>query len=453
MADSKITALGSIGTGTDPANDQLVIVDVSDVLPTGMATTGTTKRVGLNQLLSSSPTATGAFSVTGLVTAGSAAVTGAATVGTTLGVTGNLTVGTNALIVFPATNRVLINQSTALQGDSLEISAKSDGGTISLFGRASDNGATLTFRANGATTAKASFTANDSGLTIRTGTVERYNIDTTGVSTWSVAGTTAMTLNSTGLGIGVSPVYKFHAVVTSGAVGAFRATTAAIARLLVGNTVEDVELKVNANGDGQLTANASKYLGLGSGGINDRVILDVSGNLLVGTTGALSSGSTFQNLGTSRQVLTLKGDAFGSYTAGIWNASTTNDGLFVYFGTEASLTVRGGISYNRAGGLVAYNTTSDYRAKDIIGPVSNSGSLIDSLKVYVGKMKGATIERPMLIAHEAQAVAPYAVTGVKDEVDADGKDKYQQMDVSSFVPLLIAEIQSLRARVQTLETR
>ena len=88
MADSKITALASIGTGTDPANDQLVIVDVSDVLPTGMATTGTTKRVGLNQLLSSSPTATGAFSITGLVTAGSATITGAATVGTTLGVTG-----------------------------------------------------------------------------------------------------------------------------------------------------------------------------------------------------------------------------------------------------------------------------------------------------------------------------------------------------------------------------
>jgi hypothetical protein len=73
--------------------------------------------------------------------------------------------------------------------------------------------------------------------------------------------------------------------------------------------------------------------------------------------------------------------------------------------------------------------------------------------VYVGKMHGATIERPMLIAHEAQEVAPYAVTGTKDEVDADGKDKYQQMDVSSFVPLLIAEIQSLRARVQTLEAR
>jgi hypothetical protein len=48
MPDSKITALASIGTGTDPANDPLVIVDVSD--PT-MAGSGTTKKVTLNQLL------------------------------------------------------------------------------------------------------------------------------------------------------------------------------------------------------------------------------------------------------------------------------------------------------------------------------------------------------------------------------------------------------------------
>ena len=209
------------------------------------------------------------------------------------------------------------------------------------------------------------------------------------------------------------------------------------------------------------TAGAYKWFtstaGAGTAGdavsLTQAMTLDASGNLLVGTTSALASGSTFQNLGASRQVLTLKGDDFGSYTAGVWNASTTNDGLFVYFGTETSLTVRGGISYNRGGGLVAYNTTSDYRAKDIIGPVSNSGSLIDSLKVYVGKMKGATIERPMLIAHEAQEVAPYAVTGTKDEVDAEGKPKYQQMDASALVPLLIAEIQSLRTRVQTLEAR
>jgi hypothetical protein len=180
--------------------------------------------------------------------------------------------------------------------------------------------------------------------------------------------------------------------------------------------------------------------------------LDASGNLLVGTTGTLvSSVSRFRVSATAVPAIDAKTTSAPEAVADLWNSATTGNNTFARFWSEATSTLRGFIDYDRAGGLVRYNTTSDYRAKDIIGPVSNSGSLIDSLKVYVGKMHGATIERPMLIAHEAQMVAPYAVTGTKDEVDADGKDKYQQMDVSSFVPLLIAEIQSLRTRVAALE--
>ena len=135
-----------------------------------------------------------------------------------------------------------------------------------------------------------------------------------------------------------------------------------------------------------------------------------------------------------------------------WNQATSGDNLFVDFYTEGgSGTQRGSIDYNRTGGLVRYNTTSDYRAKDIIGPLQNVGETIDGLKVYEGMMKGATESRPMLIAHEAQEYAPYAVSGVKDEVNEDGTPKYQQIDVSSLVPLLLAEIQSLRARVAQLE--
>ena len=84
MADSKITALTAL-TAADPINDMFPAVDVSD---TSMAASGTTKRISINNILSSSPTASGALTVTGLVTAGSATITGAATVGTTLGVTG-----------------------------------------------------------------------------------------------------------------------------------------------------------------------------------------------------------------------------------------------------------------------------------------------------------------------------------------------------------------------------
>ena len=83
MADAKISALTNL-TAADPTNDMIPIVDVSDTPPAS----GNTKRISINNILSSSPTASGALTVTGLVTAGSATITGAATVGTTLGVTG-----------------------------------------------------------------------------------------------------------------------------------------------------------------------------------------------------------------------------------------------------------------------------------------------------------------------------------------------------------------------------
>jgi hypothetical protein len=75
MADSKITALTAL-TAADPVNDMFPVVDVSD---TSMAASGTTKRISANNILSSSPTASGALTVTGLVTAGSATITGALT--------------------------------------------------------------------------------------------------------------------------------------------------------------------------------------------------------------------------------------------------------------------------------------------------------------------------------------------------------------------------------------
>jgi hypothetical protein len=176
------------------------------------------------------------------------------------------------------------------------------------------------------------------------------------------------------------------------------------------------------------------------------------GDLLVGTT---STGGklTVEQTGSNANGAIITNQTYNYQTLGLHNTATANDNLWVTFGTEASFTTRGSIDYNRAGGLTRYNTTSDYRAKDIIGPVTDPGAQIDALKVYSGKMHGATIERPMMIAHEAQQVAPYAVSGVKDEVNEDGTPKYQQMDHASLVPLLIAEIQSLRARVAQLEAK
>ena len=175
--------------------------------------------------------------------------------------------------------------------------------------------------------------------------------------------------------------------------------------------------------------------------------LDSSGTLLVGTTSANGRITSDGTSNSSNQAVWAKNiDATGSAATYVaWNAATTGNPLFVDFYTETSATRRGTISYNRAGGLVAYNTTSDYRAKDISGPVVDSGALIDSVPVYMGKMKGATQERPMFIAHETPE---YAHTGEKDAVDADGNPVYQQMDASALIPVMWAEIQSLRARLK-----
>ena len=67
-------------------------------------------------------------------------------------------------------------------------------------------------------------------------------------------------------------------------------------------------------------------------------------------------------------------------------------------------------------------------------------------------MNWGSIEYPMMIADEAQQITPYCVTGQPNAVDEKGKPIYQQLDYSALVPLLLAEIQSLRARVAALET-
>ena len=178
----------------------------------------------------------------------------------------------------------------------------------------------------------------------------------------------------------------------------------------------------------------------------ERARIDSSGNLLVGTTSQLTGEKLgVDTTGASSKAITAKNNAGdGAATVFVWNAATSGDNLFVGFGTEANGAQRGSITYNRAGGLVMYNQTSDYRAKDINGPVTNSGALIDSVPVYMGKMHGAMQERPMFIAHEVPA---YAHTGKKDAVDADGNPVYQQMDASALIPVMWAEIQDLRKRL------
>lgn len=320
-------------------------------------------------------------------------------------------------------------------------------------------GSALTF--NGTNLATTGGLSLGSGNNLTWGGVYGANIPTIAGSSSALlfypAGSTSgevMRLNSTGLGIGTSsPTSKLVVADTNGNLG-YSAQSAGFGDLTyVGGPGNVFRVGPSGYASGVL---AFMYTTSGSTRTESSRI-DSSGNLLVGTTTAGAGVGYAVRLavdgGAAEAGIFKTSAGVNAYPTVMWNTATTGNNLFVLFGTEGTITTRGSITYNRAGGLVAYNTTSDYRAKDIIGPVQNSGATIDALKVYVGKMKGATLERPMLIAHEAQEVAPYCVMGEKDAVNNDGTPKYQQMDVASLVPLLLAEIQSLRARVAQLEAK
>ena len=55
------------------------------------------------------------------------------------------------------------------------------------------------------------------------------------------------------------------------------------------------------------------------------------------------------------------------------------------------------------------------------------------------------------LAHEVYDYVPEAVSGEKDAVDEDGNIKPQGIDQSKLVPLLVASVQELSAKVTALE--
>jgi hypothetical protein len=164
-----------------------------------------------------------------------------------------------------------------------------------------------------------------------------------------------------------------------------------------------------------------------------------NGALCVGTTGGFGGNSqlmptTTFNVGVATGTFNNVGNAIDFYS----NIGTTS----VYAGS---------VSLN--GASASYNSVSDYRLKDDLQALTGSGAFIDALQPKTWTWAGDGTPGVGFIAHEVATVSPRSVNGEKDAVNADGSPRYQSMEYGSpeFIANIVAELQSLRARVAALE--
>lgn len=131
-----------------------------------------------------------------------------------------------------------------------------------------------------------------------------------------------------------------------------------------------------------------------------------------------------------------------------FNTNTFQDTacLFQFNGTQAgAITIQ-------TDNTTVYGVSSDYRLKENITLLDSALDRINKIPVRRFNMingSGRTVDG--FLAHEVQQHVPEAVVGEKDEVDVDGNPKYQMIDQSKLVPLLVASIQELKQRVEQLE--
>jgi hypothetical protein len=155
--------------------------------------------------------------------------------------------------------------------------------------------------------------------------------------------------------------------------------------------------------------------------------LTAGGNLLVGTTSSYGAKASIDMSGNGIRLRNVS--AAGTPYAIAFDWGVTNVG-----------------SISITASATSYLTTSDARLKNNIADSADPASLIDALQVrQFDWLSDGSHQRYGFVAQELYEVAPEAVSKPQDP------DEMMAVDYSKLVPMLVKEIQSLRARVSQLE--
>jgi hypothetical protein len=181
----------------------------------------------------------------------------------------------------------------------------------------------------------------------------------------------------------------------------------------------------------------------------ERARIDSSGNLLVGTTTA-QTGVASDAVG-----ITL----YGSTSLGTGVFTRNGIPLYVNNKNASGALIQFYCNGNNIGTIssdgtnTAYNTSSDYRLKNTIAPMTGALAKVALLKPVTYKWNADGSDGEGFIAHELAEVVPQCVTGEKDAVDEEGNPKYQGIDTSFLVATLTAALQEAVAKINSLEAR
>ena len=291
-------------------------------------------------------------------------------------------------------------------------------------------------------------TSNVTSTSITNGTSNVTILSSGGAVNIATNGTTAITVDtSQNVGIGTSsPTAKVQIFSDGAPASSGNMNTGMVVAAAAGSYA----INIGANSSGAYTwINSAFQNNSGTAsplafmtGATERMRIDSSGNLLVGTTvatGTPSTGFVFASGSPS------------AFYVGHSNGTATGN---LYVGFCYNSTNIGSITQNGTTGVL-YNLTSDYRLKDNPVPLTGASDFIMALQPkswdwWDGSGKGVGF-----IAHEFMEVAKHSGNGEKDAVDAEGKPVYQSIQPSSSEVManLVALMQEQQALIESLTTR